>query len=194
MSLNLVITGVPGVGATKVSENARRKLGEEYNLVNVGDVMLEEALERGLARSRKELSRLQFRDQRALQRRAGEYIARESANGPLLINTHLVVETPLGYIPGMGTETLREINPSAFVLVDAPPEDIRARREQSARSYEQFSPSISFHKQMQSAAAFMFSFQSNSPVYHLVNDESAAETGDQLATLVRMMANIDGIK
>ena len=191
MQMNIVITGVPGVGATKVSENARRELGEEYSLINMGDVMLEEALERGLARSRKGLSRLQFRDQRALQRRAGEYIARKSATGPVLIDTHLVVETPLGYIPGMGLETLREVNPSAFVIVDAPTESIRERREQSHRSYEQFSPSISFHKQLQNSAAFTFALQSNAPVYHLLNDESAAATGKQLATLVGMLSNIE---
>jgi len=190
MSVNVIVSGVPGVGATKVCENARRELGDEYTLINVGDVMLEEALERGLATSRDELARLRFRDQRALQRRAGEYIARESANGPLLINTHLVVETPLGYLPGMGPESLAEIVPAAFVVVDAPPEQIRERREQSRRSYEQFSSSIPFHKQLQSAAAFSYSLQSNAPVYHLINDESATATGEQLATIVGMMSNL----
>lgn len=181
---NVVVSGVPGVGASKLCEIARRNLGEEYTLVNVGDVMLQEALEHGLATSREELIRLRLRDQRALQRRAGEYIARESDSGPLLINTHLVVETPLGFIPGMGETTLSDIDPSAFVIVDATPETIRDRREGSERDYDQFTDSLHFHKQLQSAAAFSYSLQSNAPVHHVRNEEDVDESGQHLATLV----------
>lgn len=181
---NVVVSGVPGVGASRVCETARRNLGDEYTLVNVGDVMLQEALEHGLATSREELIRLRLRDQRALQRRAGEYIARESDSGPLLINTHLVVETPLGFIPGMGQTTLSDIDPSAFVIVEATPETIRERREGSERDYQQFTDSLSFHKQLQSAAAFSYSLQSNAPVHHVRNEKDVDDCGEQLARIV----------
>jgi adenylate kinase len=181
MTKNIVVSGIPGVGASKVCENARRELGDEYTLVNVGDIMLQEALEHGLATSRKELIRLRLRDQRTLQRRAGEHIARQSDEGPLLINTHLVVETPLGFIPGMSDTTLEDIDPTAFVIVDASTETIRDRREQSERSYEEFTQSIDFHKQLQNTAALSYSLQSNAPVHHLRNQEPAEDTGERLA-------------
>lgn len=181
---NVVVSGVPGVGASKLCELARRELGEEYTLVNVGDVMLQEALEHGLATSREELTRLRLRDQRALQRRAGEYIDRESDSGSLLINTHLVVETPLGFIPGMGETTLSDVDPAAFVIVDASPETIRERREGSDRDYDQFTDSLRFHTQLQSAAAFSYSLQSNAPVHHVRNEENIEESGEQLARIV----------
>lgn len=192
MSYNIVVSGVPGVGASKVCEETRRKLGDEYTLVNVGDIMLQEALEHGLATSREELSRLRLRDQRALQRRAGEHIARESDSGPLLINTHLVVETPLGYIPGMGQEVLADIDPSAFVIIDASDKTIRERRDRSERTYEQFSPSISFHRQLQNVAALSFSLQSNAPVHHLVNEDSPEETSERLASIAGIVSNLEG--
>lgn len=190
MSHNVVVSGVPGVGASKVCEHARRRLGDEYTLVNVGDIMLEEALEHGLARSREELSRLRLRDQRALQRRAGAHIARRSDAGPLLINTHLVVETPLGYVPGMDEAVLQEISPAAFVVVDASDEEIRARREASNRSYDQFSP-VSFHRQLQTAAAFAFSAQTNAPIHHVSNEGEVADAADRLASIVGVIANLE---
>lgn len=190
MTVNTVISGIPGVGASKVCEQARRQLGDEYTLINVGDVMLEEALEHGLASSRQELSRLRLRDQRALQRRAGEYIARKSDSGPLLINTHLVVETPLGYIPGMSSAVLSDIDPSALVIIDAADETIRERRERSSRSYEQFSAAINFHRQLQSVAALSYSFESNAPVHHLLNEDDVEEASERLTRLVGVMSNL----
>ena len=192
MAGNIVVSGVPGVGASNVCEGARRELGEEYTLVNVGDIMLQEALEHGLADSREGLTRLRFRDQRALQRRAGEHIARESDSGPLLINTHLVVETPLGYMPGMSAEMLSDIDPSALVVVDASTDAIRERRGGSDRSYEQFSQSIDFHRQLQNSAAFAYSLQSNAPVYHLRNEDGIEEAVERLTAIAGMLSNLSG--
>lgn len=189
MSHTVVVSGIPGVGASRVCEQARRQLGDEYTLVNVGDIMLQEALEHGLATSREELSRLWLRDQRALQRRAGEHIARRTDSGPLLVNTHLVVETPLGFIPGLDEAVLRDIQPAAFVLVDASDEEIRTRREASERSYEGLSP-IGFHRQLQTAAAFTFSARSNAPIHHVSNEGDVADAADRLATIVGIISNL----
>lgn len=190
MGANVVVSGVPGVGASKVCEQTRRQLGDEYTLLNVGDIMLEEALEHGLASSREELSRLRLRDQRALQRRAGEHIARKSDSGPLLINTHFVVETPLGYIPGMTEAVLTDIDPAALVVIDAPDDEIETRRTKSDRSYVQFSPSIDFHRQLQNVAALTYSYQSHAPVHHLLNEESAETTSDRLTKIVGIVSNL----
>jgi adenylate kinase len=192
MAENIVVSGVPGVGASKVSEFARRELGEEYTLVNVGDIMLQEALEHGLADSRDELIGLRLRDQRALQRRAGEQIARKSDSGSLLINTHLVVETPLGFVPGLNEAMLSDIDPSALVVVDASTETIRERRERSERSYDPFGKSIEFHRQLQNAAAFAYSLQSGVPVYHLRNEERVEETGDRLVAIADTLSELSG--
>lgn len=192
MTENIVVSGIPGVGASQISEYARRELGDEYTLVNVGDIMLQEALEHGLADSRAELIQLRLRDQRALQRRAGEQIARKSDTGPLLINTHLVVQTPLGFIPGLNEAMLSDIDPSALVVVDAGEATIRERRKQSERSYDPFEGSIEFHKHLQNAAAFAYSLQSGVPVYHLQNEERVEESGDRLVAIANTLSELSG--
>ena len=57
-----VVAGVPGVGASEVCRLARKRLGEGYTLLNVGDVMLEEAIAEGLVADRADLATLSRRD------------------------------------------------------------------------------------------------------------------------------------
>jgi adenylate kinase len=182
--MTVVVSGVPGVGASRVCERARRDLGDEYTLINFGDVMLEEALEHGLTDSREGLSALPVRDQRTLQRRAGEYVARKAAEGPLLVNTHLVIHTDHGFIPGLPSGVRTDVNPSAFVVVDAPVDTIQQRRQESERAYlDEGRGAVEFYRHLQSAAAFTYSAASDVPVRYVSNDE-LDEAGDRLGTLV----------
>jgi len=174
MYSSVLVSGVPGAGTTRVCEQARRLLGEEYTLLHVGDVMLQEALEGGIATDRTELSQLGLRDQRALRRRATEQIARELDAGPAIVNTHFVVETTTGYIPGLTDESLVDLDPAAFVVVDASDATIQARREESSRSYETFTPGPGFHRQLQSVAAFSYARRTGAPIHHVRNEEDAA--------------------
>lgn len=183
MGRTAVISGLPGVGASTVCENARRELGSEYTLVNVGDLMLGLALEHGLADSRELLTKLPLRDQQTLQRRASEHVQRMADEGPLLVNTHLAVETAYGIVPGMNKTTLEDVDPSVLVVVDAPDEAIQERREESQRSYDQHRMDIEFHRQLQNAAAFEYSFHTGAPVQHVYNDD-AEEASERLAAIV----------
>jgi adenylate kinase len=171
-----VVSGIPGVGASKVCEEARRELGERYTLVNTGDVMLEAALERGLANSREGLAELPLADQRVLQRRAGEYVRREAREGPVLVNTHLVIQTPYGFLPGLPEPVLADVDPSAILLVEADAPTIVERRERSNyRDYpEETELMVTFHQQLSRAAAMGYSMRSGVPV-QLVPNEGAVE-------------------
>lgn len=181
----VVVSGVPGVGASRICQEARRALGDEYALVNFGDVMLEEALEHGLTDSRAGIGALPIRDQRMLQRRAGEYVARKAAEGPLLVNTHLVIETDHGFIPGLPDAVRADVNASAFVVVDASPGTIRDRRANSERDYaEESRLTLEFHRQLQTVAAFTYSAASEAPVRHVSNEDDLDAAADRLATIV----------
>jgi adenylate kinase len=187
-----VVSGIPGVGASKVCEEARRELGDAYTLVNSGDVMLEVALERGLAKNRGDLAELPLPEQRVLQRRVGEYIRREARNGPVIANTHLVVQTPYGFLPGLPDPVLRDIDPSAILLVEAEATTICERRDQSDyRDYPaETELMVTFHQQLSRAAAMGYSMESGVPVQLVPNDGAFEEAVDSMVTAVDRLESV----
>jgi len=184
MSGTVVVSGVPGVGASRVCEGARRNLGEGVALVNFGDLMLEEALEHGLADSREGLSGVPTHDRRMLQRRAGEYVARRAPEESLLVNTHLVVRTADGFVPGLPPGVLSDVSPSALVVVDASPETILRRRGTSERTFpDEARPTVAFHRQLQNAAALSCAGATDAPIRHLPNEGEIDEAAERLASI-----------
>ncbi|MFB6219151.1 MAG: adenylate kinase [Halobacteriaceae archaeon] len=181
-----VVSGIPGVGASKVCEEARRELGDEYTLVNTGDVMLEAALERGLASSREGLAELPLAEQRVLQRRAGEYIRREARDGPVIANTHLVVQTPYGFLPGLPGPVLADVDPTALLLVEAEATTICERREQSDyRDYPEATElMVTFHQQLSRAAAMGYSMRAGIPVQLVPNEGALADAVESMVAAI----------
>lgn len=177
-----VISGVPGVGASEVCRLARQQLGEEYTLLNVGDIMLEEAIAQGLVTERGDLGTLSRRDLYLLQRRAGEFIASKARSNAVLVSTHFAVATAHGFLPGLRPEVLDDIDPTRLVLVEAAPETIADRREAvDYREYrEQGVRSIDLHQDLDRAAAMHHAVTAGCPV-RLVENEGAPE--DAAATL-----------
>lgn len=183
-----IVSGVPGVGASRVCEGVRREV-EAITLVNVGDVMLETALERGLTNSRDELGALSVRDQRELQRRAGEYLARRAEEGPLLVNTHFVVQTDSGFIPGLDPTMLSDVDPDRFVVIDAATETILDRRSDSQhRQYgAETVAAVDFQREMQSAAATTYAIQTGVPVQYVHNE---GDVDDAIAALTAVVEGL----
>lgn len=181
-----VISGVPGVGASKVCQTARTELGDGYELINFGDVMLEEAAARGLARARDELATLTQRDVLLLQRRAAEYVAARARGRAVLLNTHLAVATVHGYLPGLSGALLSDVDPNRFVLIEAEPETIASRRDEvSHRTYrEAGARSIDFHQDLIRAAAMSYSMQTGAPVRLVENDSSSDEAAADIVSIV----------
>ncbi|MEF8780133.1 MAG: adenylate kinase [Haloferacaceae archaeon] len=185
-----VISGVPGVGASQVCQTARTELGDGYELINFGDVMLEEAAARGLAEGRDDLATLTQRDLRLLQRRAAEYVAGRSRGRAVLLNTHLAVATAHGYLPGLPEPLLSDVDPNRYVLIEAEPETIAERRDEvSYRSYRESGVrSIAFHQDLIRSAAMSYAIQTGAPV-RLVENESSADTA--AADLVAIVSEGD---
>lgn len=184
MSVTL-ISGVPGVGVSAISEAARRHLENGYELVNFGDVMLEEAATRGEATTRDELSALSRRETERLQRRAGEYVEDRGRETEVLLTTHLAVETADGVVPGLPQGVLRDIDPDLFVLVEAAPETVLERRDQSDRSFEDVSVRrIEFLQDLSRAAAFDYALQADAPVELVENEGDVEENAEALLAVL----------
>jgi adenylate kinase len=123
----IIVTGIPGVGKTTVMEAAAK--AANLRIAVYGSVMFEVATARGLARSRDEMRKLPAETQKQVQREAA---ARIAAMGSVIVDTHCSIKTPTGYLPGLPAWVLEALQPAVLVLVEARPEEIRARRQKDA--------------------------------------------------------------
>lgn len=188
-----IVSGVPGVGSSRVCEEARRHLNDSFELVNFGDVMVEEAVARGLATNRDELASLPMHDYRVLQRRSAEEIdrRRREHGRSMVVDTHLAVHTDRGFLPGLPEVVFRELRPSAFVLIEAEPGTIVSRREGSEnREYHGDDEHlVAFHAQLNRAAAMNHAIRAAAPIAPISND---GELEDAAARLVACVEAADG--
>ena len=181
-----VVTGVPGVGTSRVCREARPRLEDGYELLNFGDVMLEAAATRGLVESRDDLATVSRRETRLLQRRAAEYVAERARGRPVLLETHLAVATVHGYLPGLPDAALEDVDPDRFVLVEAAPATVVERRDAvEHREYRRSGPrAVDLHQDLNRAAAMAHALETGAPV-DLVENEADPETaGRRLAEVV----------
>jgi len=170
-----VVAGVPGVGLSTLVERVRPQLDDGFELINFGDVMLEQAAVADLATSRSELGGLSQRETRRLQRRAGEFVADRAASRQVLLTTHLVVETTAGFLPGLPEAVLADVAPDRLVVVEAEPELIVERRADSERDYGGGSAhAVEFEQDLGRSAAFEYALTAEAPV-SLVENEGEIE-------------------
>ncbi|MFZ8795117.1 MAG: adenylate kinase [Acidilobaceae archaeon] len=139
----VVVTGVPGVGKTTVLEHLARiasRKGLKLKIVNFGNYMLETALKEGLVKSRDELRRLPLRRQLNLQALAASRIVENSVgelgeNDFLIVDTHALVRTPAGYLPGLPFNVLEKLKPDMIVVVEAEPGVVVERQARDRSRY-----------------------------------------------------------
>lgn len=125
----VIVVGVPGVGKTTVMSGFIERLkgkGVEAKVVVYGTVMLEGARKLGIE-ERDELRKMNLDEMRKIQLEAASKIGRMGSD-MLIIDTHLVVRTREGYLPGLPSQVVKELRPTNVVLITAPPEEVRERR------------------------------------------------------------------
>ena len=133
----MVVTGIPGTGKTTVCgfvEKLGKEAGIEVHVINYGTAMVEllKKHERQMERDAMRKTSIDFQHQ--LQSDAVEAILRkmEHWNGIRIVDTHMSISTPQGYLPGLPYHVLQKLQPAMFVLVEAKPSEISARRMKDA--------------------------------------------------------------
>lgn len=130
-----IVTGIPGVGKTTVLQKVKEILDKEginNKIINYGDFMLKTAINLGYVNNRDEMRKLPVEKQRQLQIDAAKGIvkeAKEGGDGMLFIDTHAVIKTPSGYLPGLPKYVIEEINPYIIFLLEAEPRLILERQK-----------------------------------------------------------------
>jgi len=168
----IVVAGVPGVGKTSVLEEARKRLG--MNVVVFGTVMFEIAKEKGLVQHRDEIRKLPSEIQREIQEEAAERIKKM---GEVIVDTHMLIKTPAGFLPGLPFSVLQKLSPSKIVLIEADPQEILRRRKKDAtRSRDVESESeIRDHQMLNRVAAIVYGILSGAFVSIVLNKDGMLE-------------------
>ena len=179
----IVITGVPGVGKTTVMNAAAEE--KKLKVVVFGTVMFEEAQRKFGLKSRDEMRKLPPDQQRVIQRKAGETIAKM---GDVIVDTHCTVKTPKGYLPGLPLWVLEALKPDAIVLVEASPKEIHGRRAKDATRERDPDTveAIDLHQQINRAASMAYATLSGATVKIVYNhDKKVNEAIEQILPVVR---------
>ena len=133
-----IVTGIPGVGKTTVLQKVKEILDSDKinnKIINYGDFMLNTALKLGYVKHRDEMRKLPVDKQKQLQIEAARGIAQEAKEGGeglLFIDTHAVIRTPSGYLPGLPKYVIEEINPQVIFLLEADPKIILERQKRDS--------------------------------------------------------------
>lgn len=168
----IVVTGIPGVGKTTVMKKAAEGIDIEF--VTFGTVMIEIAKEIGLVKDRDEMRKLTLGQQKDLQIKSAEKIARM---GNVILDTHCTVKTPKGYMPGLPEWVIKKLNPTAIVVVEADPEEIYNRRagDPTRNRDPDTKEQIEEHQMINRAAAMSYATLSGATVKIVYNHDNAVD-------------------
>ncbi len=172
----IVIAGIPGVGKTTVLEEAvkiAKEKGKKYRVINFGDVMLEIAKADGLVNHRDEMRTLPLEKQKEIQREAAKKIASLSYEENIIVDTHVSIKTPKGYMPGLPLWVLEELEPTSIILIEALPEEIytRRKRDETRKRDIESLERIDLHQKYNRYMAAAYAMVSGASVDIVVNKE-----------------------
>jgi adenylate kinase len=185
----VIITGVPGVGKTTVINTAMEKIAAEgtmYQYTNFGSFMFEVAAVEGLVQDRDQMRKLDRPIQKHLQKLAAERIS--VIDGNVIIDTHISVKTPSGYLAGLPEWVITAIMPDVLVLIETDVDQVLVRRlsdESRVRDVD-CTKSISEHQEMNRAFAASCAMFTGCTVKIIVNaDFLLDKTVEELAAILR---------
>ncbi|ABP94292.1 MULTISPECIES: adenylate kinase [Metallosphaera] len=130
-----IVTGIPGVGKTTILNTIKEILSKEnskFLIMNYGDYMLKTAMEMKYVSNRDEMRKLPLNVQRQLQLEAAKNIYKDASSlgdGLSFLDTHAVVRTPGGYLPGLPKHIVEILQPQVIFLIESDPELILKRQE-----------------------------------------------------------------
>ncbi|HIQ38949.1 MAG TPA: adenylate kinase [Methanothermococcus okinawensis] len=187
----VIVTGVPGVGGTTLTQKAIERLEKEgvhYQLVNFGTVMFEVAKSENLVENRDQLRKLDPDTQKRIQKMAGRKIAEMAMKSPVIVDTHSTVRTPKGYLAGLPKWVLDELNPDIIVLVETTGDEILMRRlgDTSRNRDLETTGSIEEHQFMNRCAAMAYGVLTGATVKIIKNrDKLLDDAVEELVSVLK---------
>ena len=177
-----VVCGQSGVGKSTVITRATEGM-EDLVTVNFGQMILELAQERDLVKEGDEITLLRPRCLSELQIQATEKI--KNLSGRVILDMHLTVRTPSGFIAGMPKRVMNMLEPGRIILFEADAYEILKRRMvgKEMKNVDESLKDIQEHSDFDRAAAISIAIDIGTPVMILRNDD-VEKTADQLREIL----------
>lgn len=187
----MVVGGVPGSGKTSVIHRAKELVDFDY--VNYGDLFFELAQKLYGIEHRDEMRRkLSIHEYRKLHRAVAARIREidyQDIMKPVVVDTHFMIATPVGFYPGFPEYVIRHIPAVAWVLIEADPEEIRARRQKDEGVRKRgggIEDDVWIHQDLNRSAAVLYAYLTNGTVYIIHNRQGRLdEAARELAEVIR---------
>ncbi len=181
--MRAILAGVPGVGKSTVLDLVKGMV-PDLEVYNLGDLMLDEAMRRGLVSSRDEIRSLEPEEILDLRRKALSRVR----GTKVILDTHLSVRTSSGFLPGVTQEVLNIFKPHLILVREDEPRVIASRRSldrltgsRTGRDVES-EEDIAEHQEVNRAIAFACSVLTGCPVRILRGD--AGSVASEIARLM----------
>ncbi|MFX0068782.1 MAG: adenylate kinase [Promethearchaeota archaeon] len=185
----VVVTGTPGVGKSTIVKHAIEMVedqGKKITLINYGTAMFELAKGSGLTEHRDEMRKLPTEIQKELQAQAAKSIREKAEEGIIIVDTHMLINTPAGFLAGIPQWVLDPLKPDVVILIEADPERIVGRRidDETRERDEEAVALIALHQDLCRSAA-MFTLMYGSTVKIIENPPGKSE--DAAKELVQVL-------
>jgi adenylate kinase len=167
--MRVVISGIPGVGKSTVLDMVSKK--SQYEIVNFGSLMFDMARDLGIVKTRDEIRKLDVDTQKNLQKKASNQLGKMDN---IIIDTHMSIKSPAGYLPGLPAWVLSELMISAYFIIESTPEEIKNRRAKDpTRSRDEDTiKDIDEHQQVNRYYAAAYSVYSGATIKYIYNPDN----------------------
>lgn len=186
-----LITGVRGIGKTSISGDPEIK-DRRIDYHNYGDVMLQLGKKLDILKNDNDLENLEEGKRVRLQDEVFEFLKKSYLGNALLIDGHIVVQTPKGFIPGLKPESIGKFELDGIIFLTATPEEIVNRRKMHVQKYSTLpnwdNPKhIELHQQLILSSVLYCSMEFEIPFNLIVNEEG--NQSNTIETILGIIGN-----
>ncbi|KJE49451.1 MULTISPECIES: adenylate kinase [Acidiplasma] len=170
--MRVIVSGIPGVGKSTVIDLVSQR--SDYSVKNFGTIMFETARTMYQINNRDEMRKLDIKAQIELQRNAAIELGKMDN---IIIDTHMSIKSPSGYLPGLPEWVLKELNISSYFLIEADPDKILTHRlnDPTRIRDNDTEKDIKEHQEINRYYAVAYSVYSGATVNFIYNPENHPE-------------------
>lgn len=185
----ILITGVPGVGKTAISNN-NLLIDEGFKYFQIGEQMRDIGKESGFFNKDFDLNNLTIDKRRELQNLVVEEMNKQQRGKGLIVDGHLVVDTNFGFIPGIELDMFTKCGFNTIVVIESKVEDIIEQRKKNIKKYANNSSEkehLRIHQDLIHSSAMFYSMQCYINLHFVENKHNEIESA--VKSILRIMQN-----